>query len=431
MGKNFSSRLAASPRLAYLYGHITPITMILGLLVSAAFLGLMGVSDVAGAITYLGRLTGVLMVVGAGICLLAAVASFDYWGQVHVKFSGAFVLLGAMTVLGHNLMMMSLQIQGREYTPYVFVWITLIAWSIWALWTLLHKKGVWKDIPAPRQFAIGVLASGLIAVGNFAYSQIYLPYSNPENISNRVVFGKPTARAGGGTLLPVKLEVSNIGKVGVSIVNSVYSVVGEYAEKDVLRGQADWMEELTNNGDAAIHQSIGPPSQVLIESGRIVAPDSWLEPGETITEEKIIELDKASPYDAIEASSDVLLTRRDRVTLEYVSMGDSWNDWLQQRERAPDWVTQPAANKDVPFVRYEYRLQPGSGVLRFTRRPKYLTSWWILDAESPYLESTVSSKPGTGANPSDRELSAWVRRYGFVDKPSGYSVCPLTGLPGQ
>lgn len=431
MGKNLSSRLAASPRLAYLYGHVTPIAMVLGLLVAAAFLGLMGISDVAGAITYVGRLTGVLMIAGAGICLIAAVAVFDYWGQENVKFSGVFVLLGAMTALVANLMMMSVQIQGGDYTPYVFAWITLIAWSIWALWTLLHKRRAWKEIPAPRQFAIGVLASGIIALGNFAYTQIYAPYSDPGNVSSDVEFGKPVARAGGGTLLPVKFKVSNMGKVGMYVVGSTYSVLGQYAEKEALRGQADWMEELTENGDSAIHQNIGPERSDLIQSGRVLDLDSWLDAGESITEERIIELDKASPYEAIVASSEIVVVRRDRVILEDVSTDHSWNDWLQQKEQAPNWVTRNAVGKNVPFVRYVYRLNPSVAALRFTRTPKYLTSWWVLDAENPYMTQTISSKAGTGSEPGDREFRAWFRRYGFSSIPSGNSEYPLSGLPGQ
>lgn len=416
------------PRLTYLRGHSTPITLVLGLLIAASFLGRIGVEDVSGAITYLGRLAGALMLLAAGVTLIAAIAVFDYWGQENIKFSGAAVLLGALTVLITNLMMLAVQIQGGDYTLFLAVWTGLSLWAVWALWILLHKRRVWRSIPAPRGFAIGLLVTGLIAIANFTYSQIYIPYANPGAVEATVDFGKPVARAGGGTLVPLRFHLKNLGKESVYVVTSSFLVWGETAYPSDVRGPAEWMKDVTDNSD--IQQNLQSEGSALLETGTFTGSGEagWLDPGVTWTTEKTIELNKGTPYRAVLAQGEIVTARKDRVVLEPVATTNkSWNSSLMEVEKAPKWVTEKA----YPFRRDVYRLIPSSAVLNITRNPKYLTTWWVLNPNYPILQWTVAPKGGETRKPTNEERLAWTRRYGLENDGTGTSELLLAGLPGQ
>ncbi|MBQ0987790.1 hypothetical protein KBZ10_25385 [Streptomyces sp. F63] len=405
------------------------LMMITGLLASSVLLSWLGFADASGALSYLGRLTGFFMLIAAVLALVGAVAVIDYWGKERVANSGAVVLLGVLAVLLANLMILAIHAQGHEYTPYLVIWTVLTLWSVWALWTLCHRKQVWESIRSRPTFAVGVLVTGIIAVANFSYSQIYVPYSNPVLVSSTVKFGEPVANQNGGTLLPLRLRIKNTGKVAVYAIQSLYTVTGQKASHvKQERGPEGWKEEIDNLSNE-IHQNVDIEGYYTIESGRFTEPGLWLEPGESLTEEKIVELPEALPYQAVTATTYVNLARKDRLTLDSPSPKHSWKSSAQP---APSWVTGWGSGGDgVDYVQHTYTVQPSSILFEVTRIPKVITTWWVLDPSGPYLATTISSPGEEDDPPTQKEVDSWVKRYGFIRTTSGTAELPVSGFPGQ
>ncbi|MFE1246986.1 hypothetical protein [Streptomyces sp. NPDC058735] len=401
-----------------------------GLLVGGCVIGRIGLADAAGALSYLGRLTGFFMLTAAAMALVSVIAVINYWGkagEAHLRLSGAVVMLGCLTVLVANLMMLAVQAQGGDFTPYMPVWIILVLWAVWALWVMLHQEKVWRFLKSPRNFAIGVFVTGLLAVANFSYSQIYQPYAALPRIDSTASFGTPSVSDDGNTLVPLRIRLKNSGKVSVYLVRSLYSVQGM---RGVVTGkpreESDWKSDLLN-GWTEIHRNVADVRRTVIESGPIAREGNYLGPGESLFEDKIVEVPKRAPYDALTAAVWTDIARKDRVTIRVNEAHYSWNEKLEEVDYAPRWV----AEYPLPFVRQTYGMKLSSAVLAYTRKPRVLTTWWVLDPDEPYVAHTISEPGEVGKMPTPGDLESWNRRFGLSFIYSGTTEVALYGMPGQ
>ncbi|MFF3140088.1 hypothetical protein [Streptomyces mirabilis] len=137
------------------------VLMALGLLASASVLFHVGSTDAFNALAYGGRVMGVAFLTAALVETVATLAVCDYWGKRVLRYSGAAVLVGVGTVTVTNLMFLFTQIQGRSYTPFLWLWITLVLWAAWAFWLLTRQKA-WQEVPHPKGVALSVVVSGVV-----------------------------------------------------------------------------------------------------------------------------------------------------------------------------------------------------------------------------------------------------------------------------
>lgn len=86
--------------------------MVLGLLVSAAVLFRVGLTDTLGALTFGGRVMGVVFLAGALVETVAAAAALDHWGKRATRYAGQSLLLGVVVVTVTSLMFLILQWEG-------------------------------------------------------------------------------------------------------------------------------------------------------------------------------------------------------------------------------------------------------------------------------------------------------------------------------
>ncbi|CAL9676203.1 hypothetical protein SUDANB105_07902 [Streptomyces sp. enrichment culture] len=152
--------------------------MALGLLTSASVLSCVGVKDAFNALAFGGRVMGAFFMAAALVEVVAALALWDYWRTRVLRYSGEAVLMGVGSVTGTNLMFMVIQIEGGDYTRFLWLWIGLGIWSIWALWTLTRQK-IWQKIPNPKSVAISAVVSGIVGAAGLTYSQMYVPIQFP------------------------------------------------------------------------------------------------------------------------------------------------------------------------------------------------------------------------------------------------------------
>nr|WSX47904.1 hypothetical protein OG409_02420 [Streptomyces sp. NBC_00974] len=78
-----------------------------GLLASMLLLAHTGVVDAMGALTFSGRLTGVLLVLSGAVQGVAAAAVFDSWGKRTLRYSGALVLLGVLIAVATEALLLT------------------------------------------------------------------------------------------------------------------------------------------------------------------------------------------------------------------------------------------------------------------------------------------------------------------------------------
>ncbi|MGW7423656.1 Yip1 family protein [Streptomyces sp. NPDC054813] len=404
------------------------IVMAAGLVTSGGILAWFGLKDVSEALSFAGRITGFSALVAALVMFLAAVTAFDYWGGRSFRASGIFVLAAVLLVLIANAGLLAMQIGGHELTNWLIAWIILIAWSGWALWTLLRREKIWKDIPAPRTFAVGALVAALIAVGNFAYSQVYLPYSTPMLVSVSVEFENPVANdSTGGTVVPLRLTLKNGGKVSAYVPQSIYVVRGRHEDtSQVVETRKSWLYGASNG---VVRENFQIKGSAVIENGMIFYPgtDAWLDPGDTRTVDRIIQLPKHIKYQTLVAYAEAILVRKDRVSLDIPDMQKSWDESsLRHIRDAPEWV-RGGAPRSVDFIKWTFPLREGSYLTAAITRRKYLTTWWVL--QDPSIAVTVSSsKRGENIRPTVQDMNTLLARYGLESIDSGFAEMPIEAL---
>ncbi|MFJ8020429.1 Yip1 family protein [Streptomyces sp. NPDC096311] len=403
------------------------IVMAAGLLTGGGILSWFGLKDVSEALSFAGRTTGFSALVVALVLFLAVVAACDYWGGRSFRASGMFVLAAVLLVLIINAGLLAMQIEGRELTNWLIAWIALIAWSGWALWVLLRREKVWKDIPAPRAFAVGALATALLAFGNFAYSQVYLPYSTPLLVSVTAEFEKPVANgATGGTTVPLRLTLKNGGKVSAYVPQSIYVVQGQYEDTSQVAGtRKNWLYGASNG---VVRDNFQIKGATVIENGMIFYPgtDTWLDPGETRTVDRVIRLPKDVKYQTLMAYAEAILVRKDRVSLDTPGVQKSWDESsLKHISDAPEWVRGDAPSS-VDFLKWTFPLREGSYLTAATRRRKQLTTWWVL--QNPNIAVTVSPLRGENVRPTARDMSTLLARYGLESIDSGFAEMPMEAV---
>ncbi|TVT13756.1 hypothetical protein FNH05_37535 [Amycolatopsis rhizosphaerae] len=167
-----------------------------------------GADDFAGALTFGGKFTGALLVLGGAFLLVATTGLIDHGLVVLLgkeeKFpsSGLLALGGAVLIFAAGSFMILAQIGSgdalKEFRgpwgmdpPPLSVWSLYTALSAWVV-HYLHGTGV--RFPAFREnkgIALATIITILVTVANFGYSQIYQPYAHPPTVQVIASFGEP------------------------------------------------------------------------------------------------------------------------------------------------------------------------------------------------------------------------------------------------
>lgn len=385
--------------------------MALGLLVSAAVLFHVGTTDAFNALAYGGRVVGVAFIAAALAEAVAALAVCDYWGKRAIRYSGPVVLAGVGTVLVTDLMFLITQIQGRDYTPFLWLWIGLVLWVAWALWALTRQK-VWQAIQHPRGIALSVVASGVIGLVSLTYSQMYIPYSTPVKIPFSISFGESTLSADGTALhVPAHVEFRNTGSVRVYVVGTMWTVLGwptQYSEKGI--GESDWKWETLHYDRTFRHVKYA--SSRMLGTGKFAEPGSRLDPGMDFSNDFVIDVPLRSGLGRVEIDATASFVRADRGKLgnSYASSREvSWDSETGRHLRdAPDWLTQ----KGDDFYRFHSKIYHSSEMLNLTHSTDYATGWWVFPKggidvakgdTNPWLDVSISRDPEGKETLSDSE----------------------------
>ncbi|MGW7044194.1 hypothetical protein ACWGDT_16070 [Streptomyces avermitilis] len=396
-----------------------------GLSCGAIELGALGAIDASTAVTFGGRITGVTFLFSSLLALAAIFAMFAYSSNSREpSYSGVVILVGVAIIGLTNLGLLVLQIEGGDYTPYLWLWISLASWSCWTLF-MLRRRGVWRRIPQPKKFAVGVLLTGFLAVANFAYTQIYKPYTQPGKLELTTSFGKPSVTPDGKSVaLPLHIHMANDGDVSLYIAGSLYQVTARKAHPSKARTTKDWLRDI-DESQRDLRRDVNVEGYDLIQSGPVVGPGDWYDPGDSSTDTKIIEVPLGSTYDVLLARSEAIILRKDKVTLsaDYRYSGtSSWGKDYEHSTDAPGWVDPDHKGE---FMEYQAPVTQNSAILKAIRDSKNLTVWWILDQPTlesefgPYVDGVIASTNDEDREPSALENEQATERYGLAFLNSG------------
>lgn len=402
----------------------TMVLMVAGLAGGWALLTSIGIPDAFDALTFAGRISGFLFILGGVAEVAAAVAAVDFWGKRGLRISGAVVLLGVLIALTVSTLLVILWFQETEYTPYTLAFFPLFLWSLWGLWTCVRER-VWRGTPHPTKIAAGVTATALLAAVNLAYSAVYQPTAAPANLTLWVRFGEPQPGIDKGVrLLPVTLRLKNTGSVPLYILADswkVYGRSGTYVEKsEELRDRRPAMETFSERqGDASLH--LGGITYTALDVGPFSGPGTYYEPGEEYSEDKMVEIPKAAKFDMIDADLDVMVMRMDRGRIDLDTFATAEQSWDKKAFLYCD-------PKDCggEFLAYHSPVRYSNNLTNVTRKPRYVTAWWGMSPTDSNFDASISTFKGHGFI-DDAETRREYRKFGLFTVTADAAI-PLAAV---
>ncbi|NJP35194.1 hypothetical protein [Micromonospora thermarum] len=331
------------------------------LALAAGELILIGGPGLVGALTFSGQLTAVgLLVAGvvafagsiaAVFLLVARQAPRRHRAERRRRQALLTIGLAALTVLVANLMILITQLAVGDLSATVAIWSAFALVSAVVLTVLVAELD--KTVPLPRKVAVGALVTGVIAVTNFAYSQLYLPSKQEAAITTTPAFGTPRLDADGkGVSIPFSVEFV-VGGQPVYVLAATYAVTGREAE---LARTPRSMSQLNTDVGKKFNPSVTTEAARWqpVEAGVLIAPQSRLRPGDTMRTDRFVRIPAPMAYDSVDLDLHVEYVRADRARL------DTW----------------PSYSENEDNVTYEWALTEASGLHRWTRRPVVISTVW-------------------------------------------------------
>ncbi|WP_329395997.1 hypothetical protein OHA45_19445 [Streptomyces lydicus] len=419
----------------------TAVLITIGLLVAACVLLKIGARDTLGALTYTGRVEGASFLVAALVEGVAVIGVFDFWCKRRLKYSGAVILVGVSIALLADLLLIFVHLYGGEYTHYLWLWLALLLWALWAL-RQLEPRHILKGISHPKGFTIGAVASAIFIAANFAYAQIYLPYATPVLARVIAKLGTPHFNQKRTVLyLPVELHYQNSGKVGFIVLGSQYWVYGRAANfSEKPNGMKEWKNDLAREPMSDLYRHVEVRGRNLISAGGFFRVGNWLDPDEEFIERKVVALPADANYDTIEVTASATAIRADRAGLgfDYSIPQYSWDSESPDGRHlydAPSWVAKPGDE----YISHRARIYYGNEILNITRKPRYVTYWWVIPKRfvganpeigdtGPYAQVAIATVNQEAREPNSSDYDKFYNRYGLQDTYSPWAREPLTAL---
>ncbi|MFE1792118.1 hypothetical protein ACFW7J_27615 [Streptomyces sp. NPDC059525] len=385
----------------------TLVLLVSGLLGSVALLVDIGLPDLFEALTFAGRVMGCMFVVGGFLQAVAAAAAFDHWSKRVFKYSGAVALAGVIIALLVCSLLLALWLQEKEYFPYCLSYFSLWVWALWATWRVCQEKP-WQELPHPRRFALGVTVSSVVAATNLAYSGLYQPSTALATMRYEVAFGTPYASPQADNpimYVPMTVTLENTGTVPFWILGSAVSVYGtRSAPRPNASSIQDWRE-----GEGENQLYAGSPTYTVVYRGPLEDPGGWLEQGEKIVNQRVIQPPRNAPFDSLQASGHLIAMRKDHGSVDSEFVTNHWS-------REPDKVTRRVACAECGDIGINVgRLHYNNNLVNVTRKPRYVLSIRYMnqaaaDADEDFGVVVAPMEKSHNVSPNDEP-----ERLGLVD----------------
>ncbi|MEU4039778.1 hypothetical protein [Streptomyces collinus] len=394
--------------------------ILLVLLSTTVLLGWFGLGNFAHALTFPGRLTGAVLITVAFTTLLAAGAVLDHWVGHSFQYSGLVALIGVFAALLTNTLLLLRTLRTGDLVIFPALFGALAAGAAWSLFT------VWRTavtIPAPKRVAAAVVVSSALAVANFGYQNLYLPYRREARpVITLDVEKAVLSKDGKAFAVPVDITIQNHADVGFYVLGTEVHAMGEQVRlspKDRLRQQwrtdAEQIAHSAGEMNPLSRREIHQPGE-LVEAKPWMQPGNWIEPSDAFTTRMVIQLPVGTRYDQVAFYATASLARKDQIVLDppLKVVANSWrgND-------VPKWV-KDQQKMGLDSLVYRARLHENNAIDENIREPRFVTIYWTFGTHGASVQSSVTRKGDNGnselSGEDQREL---VSRYGFVDLSTG------------
>jgi hypothetical protein len=383
--------------------------------------GWFGIIDLTEALTYVGRFTGAVFLAAAVALVIGAGAALDHWFRQAFQYSGAAALVGVCVAVAVNAMLLIAALRDADRTAYEVYWGILLLGSLLAVYAVYRTR-----LPTfgPAKLTLAIVISSGLAVANFGYAQLYLPYSQSVNTLLEVGFGTPAHNTSSSVAaLPVNVKFTNRGNVGVYILGAEYVVLGRKAAiNQVVPPPSQWHRDVTTWHERS--------RNTAINGYEIIQKSAWywpfahpVEGGEEYSSNQIVHIPLNLSYDEVLVRASVALVRKDRVILDH-DYGPREYSWNRARTPNPRWV------KGLDYVKYQGRIHENNAVAEHIRHARYVTVWWIVSGSpgiNPFIE-TIKRYGQEGRETSPVEERRIESRYGLTTDQTGWLEKPMWTL---
>lgn len=372
--------------------------LVVSLLASLATAGVAGRASAQttfSAPTFAGKLTGALLFAATLVLVAGMFTTVRLLARRGSPAGITVTLLATGTALGFNLMMAITQITVGDLNHWMAYWITLATLLAWALYDLVRALGPFGTYP--RKLALGVGISSVLAIANFAYSQIYLPYARQPSIAMQPLFGTAETTSD-KTELMVPFSVTLTTKaVPIYILGATYDVIGRKATiSERTRPGDELHRDLENRNDTAARLAVD--GEEFVQGGVLFEPGSEYIPDEVHTVSMVVRLPADTAYDSLRLITNVAFLRADRASID--------SDEVESSRRVDH-------RGDQKFVAYRGRLSEGNALNRATRNPIWFYHEWAVDQRPDGRRSESSTYLTWDGTPEDVNETKVYRRYGM------------------
>ncbi|MFD7873711.1 hypothetical protein ACFV5G_06200 [Streptomyces sp. NPDC059766] len=386
------------------------------LLVTVAWLAVLGAGDVLDALTYAGSVTGIILLLAAVTVLVGAIAVWDHWFRNRIPYAGVIALIGTIAAFTTNVTLLLFTFKDMDRPAFQVLWCLITAacaWAGYAVWRTL------AEIPAPRRVAATVILASGVTLANFGYDRVYQPNHRGARPVVEVTAGKPVLTMDRKSFaVPVDIRIRNTSEVGFYVLGTEFHAMGErvrISTKDRRREQ--WREDAEQ---WRTFEETHPLSRREIQQpGELVAAQpwtragSWIEAGDTFVTQTVVQLPTDTPYDKLAFYAGGTFARKDRLVLDqFGEQGYSWSG-----ASIPGWMKK--LGRDIDYVVFSGRVREGNSIAARTRYPRYVHVYWGFGAHGASLRQTIRRKGEEGRINSDAEDRELERRYGIVDAVTG------------
>ncbi|MEU7058179.1 hypothetical protein [Streptomyces sp. NPDC046197] len=393
---------------------------LLVLLATTVLLGWFGLGNFAHALTFPGRLTGAVFIAIAFTTFLAVGATLDHWVGHGFQYSGLVALIGVFVALLLDALMLHRTLKNGDLVVFPVVFGVLTAAAAWALYA------VWRTsvtVPAPKRVAAAVIISAALAVANFGYQNLYLPYRREArplitlSVDKAVLSKDRKAFA-----VPVDITIQNHADVGFYVLGTEVHAMGELvglSPQDRLRQQwrrdAEQFAHSTGEMNPLSRREIHQPGE-LVEAKPWMQPGNWIEPSDAFTTRMVMQLPVDTRYDHVAFYATASLARKDQLVLEppLTFVTTSWGGG-----DVPKWVkAQQKAGLDSLI--YRARVHENNAIDESIREPRFVSIYWTFGTHGASLQSSITRKGEDDSGQlSGEDQRALVSRYGLVDLFAG------------
>ncbi|WP_229851883.1 hypothetical protein [Streptomyces albospinus] len=392
--------------------------IVLVLLMTTLLLARIGLDDFAHDLTFAGRITGAVLLVVSFTTLVAAAAVLDYYIRQSFPYSGLVALIGTFAALLTNAMLLVQTLKNGDSATYPALLSALTAGSAYAVFA------VWRTsvaIPTPKRVAAALIVSSIIAIANFGYQNLYLPYQRQTRPLITLSMGKPAlSKDRTAFAVPVDITLRNQGDTGFYVLGTEVHAMGKkvpLSPKDRLRQQ--WRtdaEQWRNSSDVnpLSRREMNQPGE-LVEAKPWMPEGTWVDSNDTFATRVVVQLPMDTPYDQVAIYASANLARKDRLVLQpplrFVAY--SWG-----REKVPKWLNMQQKTGRDSLI-YRARVHENNAIDEHTRDPRFVTVYWTFGPHGASVGSSVTRKGEESRIPSPAEQFEQSSRYGLVNLVTG------------